>query len=93
VWVAGTALGVFGGELIGDPDRLGLDAMFPAFFLALLAGGELHRGRRAVLAACIGAAVALVLVPIAPPGVPVIAASAAALLGLAGAPEIEMDET
>jgi predicted branched-subunit amino acid permease len=93
VWVAGTALGVFGGELIGDPDRLGLDAMFPAFFLALLAGGELRRGRRAVLAACIGAAVALVLVPIAPPGVPVIAASAAALLGLAGAPEIEMDET
>ena len=36
-WVGGTAIGVFAGELIGDPDRLGLDAMFPAFFLALLA--------------------------------------------------------
>jgi 4-azaleucine resistance transporter AzlC len=89
VWVAGTAIGVFGGELIGDPERLGLDAMFPAFFLALLAGGELRRGRRAVLAACLGAAIALVLVPVAPPGVPVIAASLAALLGVTGAPPEE----
>jgi 4-azaleucine resistance transporter AzlC len=83
-WVGGTAIGVFAGELIGDPERLGLDAIFPAFFLALLAGGELRRGRRAVAAACLGAAVALALVPVTPPGVPVIAASAAALLGLAG---------
>jgi 4-azaleucine resistance transporter AzlC len=89
VWVAGTAIGVFGGELIGDPERLGLDAMFPAFFLALLAGGELRRGRRAVLAACLGAAIALLLVPVAPPGVPVIAASLAALLGVTGAPPDE----
>jgi 4-azaleucine resistance transporter AzlC len=86
MWVAGTAIGVFAGELIGDPDRLGLDAMFPAFFLALLAGGELHSGRRAVAVACLGAAIALVMVPLVPPGVPVIAASAAALLGLWGAP-------
>jgi 4-azaleucine resistance transporter AzlC len=83
-WVAGTAIGVFGGELIGDPDRLGLDALFPAFFLALLAGGELRGGRRAVAAACIGAAIALALVPLVPAGVPVIAASLAALLGLRG---------
>ncbi|MGH2994417.1 MAG: AzlC family ABC transporter permease [Solirubrobacterales bacterium] len=83
-WVAGTALGVFGGELIGDPETLGLDAMFPAFFLALLAGGELRSGRRAIAAACIGATIALILVPVAPPGVPVIAASLAALLGLRG---------
>jgi predicted branched-subunit amino acid permease len=86
MWVAGTAIGVFAGELIGDPDRLGLDAMFPAFFLALLAGGELRSGRRAVAVACLGAAIALALVPLAPPGLPVIAASAAALLGLWGAP-------
>jgi 4-azaleucine resistance transporter AzlC len=85
MWVAGTAIGVFAGDLIGDPDRLGLDAMFPAFFLALLAGGELRSGRRAVAVACLGAAIALVMVPLVPPGVPVIAASAAALLGLGGA--------
>ena len=38
MWVAGTALGVVAGDLIGDPERLGLDAAFPALFLALLAG-------------------------------------------------------
>ena len=83
-WVGGTAIGVFAGELIGDPERLGLDAIFPAFFLALLAGGELRGGRRAIAAACIGAAIALALVPVVPPGVPIIAASVAGLLGLSG---------
>jgi 4-azaleucine resistance transporter AzlC len=81
-WVGGTALGVFGGELIGDPDTLGLDALFPAFFLALLMGGELQRGRLALAAALLGASIALALVPFTPPGVPVISACAAALIGL-----------
>lgn len=81
-WIGGTALGAFGGNLIGDPEALGFDVMFPAFFLALLAS-ELRSGR-ARGAAAIGAGIALVLTPIAPPGVPVIAASAAALLGLFG---------
>jgi predicted branched-subunit amino acid permease len=86
-WVGGTALGVFGGELIGDPERLGLDAIFPAFFLSLLVGGELRTGRTAVAAAALGAAIALALVPVVPPGVPVIAASLGALLGLSGTTE------
>ena len=30
-WVGGTAIGVFAGDLIGDPGALGLDALFPAF--------------------------------------------------------------
>jgi 4-azaleucine resistance transporter AzlC len=81
-WVGGTAIGVFTGDLISDPGSLGLDALFPAFFLALLME-ELRRGRFAVAAACIGAVIALVLTPVAPAGVPVIAACAAALLGLA----------
>jgi 4-azaleucine resistance transporter AzlC len=81
-WVGGTAIGVFAGDLIGDPESLGLDAIFPAFFLALLIE-ELRRGRLAVAAACIGAAIALALTPVAPAGVPVIAACVAALLGLA----------
>jgi predicted branched-subunit amino acid permease len=83
-WIGGTAIGVFAGDLIGDPAAFGLDALFPAFFLALLLGGELSSDRRAVVVAVLGAAVALALLPIAPAGVPVIAASAAALLGLAG---------
>ncbi|MGH2956772.1 MAG: AzlC family ABC transporter permease [Solirubrobacterales bacterium] len=79
-WVGGTMVGVFAGDAIGDPESLGLDALFPAFFLALLVG-EL-RARRALGPAGVGAALALVLTPITPPGVPVIAASAGALLGL-----------
>ena len=80
-WVGGTAIGIFAGDLIGDPAKLGLDALFPAFFLCLLVEGELRPGMPAVVAA-VGAAVALALIPFTPAGVPVIAASAAALVGL-----------
>jgi 4-azaleucine resistance transporter AzlC len=78
-WVAGTALGVVFGDLIGDPARFGLDAAFPALFLALLVG-TLDR-REARIAAVLGAAIALVLTPIAPPGVPIIAAGLACFVG------------
>src|ERR687885_700701 len=78
-WVGGTALGVLGGGFLGDPARLGLDAAFPALFLALLL--PQLRSRRAVAAALAAAAIALALVPVTPPGVPIIAASAACLVG------------
>lgn len=79
-WVGGTAIGVFAGEVIGDPAAIGLDAVFPAFYLALLFG-EL-RGRWPLAAALMGGAIALALLPFAPAGVPVIAATAAALIAL-----------
>jgi 4-azaleucine resistance transporter AzlC len=79
-WVGGTLIGVLGGSLLSDPNALGLDAMFPAFFLCLLF--EEARTRPALTAAGLGALVALCLVPWAPAGVPVVAASAAALIGL-----------
>jgi 4-azaleucine resistance transporter AzlC len=79
-WVTGTIVGVLGGEALGDPAALGLDAAFPALFLALLA--PQLRDRRAVAVALLGAAIALALVPFTPAGVPIIAAAAAALLGL-----------
>ena len=79
-WTGGTIVGVLGGGALGDPSALGLDAAFPALFLALLA--PQLTSRRAVLAAVLGAAIALVLVPVAPAGVPIIAAAAAALVGL-----------
>ena len=81
-WVGGTVAGVLAGDLIGDPDRLGLDALFPAFFLTLLLTGEMRSARRGVATALLGAAIAVALVPVAPAGVPIIAASGAALLGL-----------
>jgi 4-azaleucine resistance transporter AzlC len=80
MWVLGTVVGVLAGDVIGDPDRLGLDAVFPAFFLALLLT-EL-RSRRAWPAAAVGAAVALVLLPFAPAGIPILAASVGALIAL-----------
>jgi len=78
-WVGGTALGAVAGDVLGDPERLGLDAAFPALFLALLV--PQLRTRRALAAALAGGALALALVPVASPGVPIIAASAACLLG------------
>ena len=79
-WIGGTVVGVLGGDFIGDVEKLGLDVIFPAFFLALLVN-ELD-GPRARAVALIAGVLALALVPFAPPGVPVIAACAAALLGL-----------
>ena len=46
--------GVLGGSLLGDPQALGLDAMFPAFFAVLLF--EEARGTAAITAAALGAA-------------------------------------
>jgi 4-azaleucine resistance transporter AzlC len=78
-WVGGTAVGALVGEAIADPESLGLDAAFPALFLALLV--PQLRSRRALAAALLAAAVALVLIPFTPAGIPIIAASAACLLG------------
>lgn len=79
-WVAGTAVGVVAGEALGDPEALGLDAALPALFLALLVPQV--RSRRALAAALGGAVIALVLTPLTPPGVPIVAASAACLAGV-----------
>lgn len=79
-WVGGTAAGALAGNLLADPHALGLDAGYPAFFLALLML-ELKTAR-ARMAALLGAVIALCLVPVAPPGIPVLVAGLAALIGL-----------
>jgi predicted branched-subunit amino acid permease len=83
-WVVGTAVGVMADDVVGDVERLGLDVIFPAFFLALLMRGLGSGGKRTIAATAIAAALAAALVPTAPPGVPVLAACVAALLGLLG---------
>ena len=80
LWVSSTALGTVVGGALGDPDQLGLDAAFAALFLALLV--PYVRGRRAFQAAALAALITLVLTPISPAGVPIVAASTACLLGL-----------
>jgi predicted branched-subunit amino acid permease len=79
-WTAGTVMGAIWGEKLGDPQTLGLDAIYPAFFLALLLV-EI-KSRRALGVAALGALIALALIPVAPAGVPVLVASLASLVGL-----------
>jgi 4-azaleucine resistance transporter AzlC len=78
-WVGGTIIGVIAGDALGDPASLGLDAAFPALFLAILVT-QVH-SRRALAAAVLGGTIALALLPVAPAGAPIVAAAAACLLG------------
>jgi predicted branched-subunit amino acid permease len=84
-WVGGTALGVFAGNALPDPNAFGIDAIFPAFYIALL-GGEM-RNPRARVAAALAVLVALAGAAFLPPGVPVIVAAAVALIGLIPEPD------
>ena len=79
-WNVGTLVGSLGGQAIGDPETFGLDAAFPAGFVALLAPHL--RSLDGKLAALLGATIALVLVPFVPEGLPILAAALAALVGL-----------
>ena len=74
-WNIGTLIGGVAGQGLGDPKNLGLDAMFPAAFLALLAPQLRTPGARA--AALIGVAIAVALMPFVTPGLPILAAGIA----------------
>lgn len=77
LWQGGTVAGaVVGGSI--DPATFGLDAAAPAVYLALL--WPMLRTARARVVAVAGALLALVLLPLTPPGVPVVAAAAVALV-------------
>jgi 4-azaleucine resistance transporter AzlC len=79
-WVGGTAVGALAGRAIGDTSKFGLDGAFAALFAALLATQLQSRPRVAVAIA--GAAIAAALIPVAAPGIPIIAATAAVLVGV-----------
>jgi predicted branched-subunit amino acid permease len=79
-WIGATAVGAYGGQLLGDPEVLGLDAAFPAGFLALLA--PWLRDRPGQVAAVVGTTLALALSPIAPPGIPILAAALGAVVAM-----------
>ena len=78
LWNTGSLVGAIGGLAMGDPATLGLDAVAPAAFLALLWPRLREPSARWVAVA--GAAAATVLVPLLPPGVPVLAAAPVAVV-------------
>jgi predicted branched-subunit amino acid permease len=80
LWVGATAAGTLVGDRLGDAEDYGLDAAFAALFLGLAL--PYLRSRRAVQAALLGAAITFSLIPVAPVGLPIVAASTACLLGL-----------
>jgi predicted branched-subunit amino acid permease len=80
-WLLGTVIGAVGAGKLGDPTAIGLDAVFPAFFLALLLS-EATASRAGRITAVTGAAIALALTPLLPPGLPILIAAAASLVGV-----------
>ncbi len=86
LWVLGTIAGTLGGAQLVSPAQLGLDAVFPAFFLGLLSAEVRRRESRSrVGLAALGALLTIALVPLAPPGLPIVAGGATALLAVRGA--------
>lgn len=78
LWNAATLLGAVGAGVV-DTRALGLDAAVGAAFLGLLV--RQVRDRAAVGVAVCGAALAVLAVPVTPPGVPVLLAGLAVAVG------------
>lgn len=79
LWVGATALGAHLGAGIGALEPLGLDAIIPAMFLGLLMPRLRNPEERRI--SVVAAVLALATTPVAPPGVPVLVALAAVLVG------------
>lgn len=79
LWNVGSIGGSLLGAVIGQPETWGLDAAFPAAFVALLAPHV--RSRPGQVAAFGGAALAIATTPIAPAGVPLLIAALAVVPG------------
>ncbi len=71
-WNLGTFIGAVAGNAIGDPETFGLDAAFPAGFLALLAPNL--RSRPGLVAALVGGGIAFITIPLLPAGAPILLA-------------------
>lgn len=78
-WVAGTAIGATSAGLITDPHQLGLDVILPVVYLALVLP-DLRANGRARIVAATSVAITLAATPFLPAGVPVVLATAAALI-------------
>lgn len=80
-WFAGIAVGSAFGDVLGDTQQFGLDAVFPAALLAII--GNLLRTEEGRIAGIAGGLICLVLLPIAPAGLPIILSVAGVAIALA----------
>ena len=80
-WVVGSAIGLLVGNAVGDIRTIGLDAVFPASFVGALVAAM--RRLDSATAAVLGAATALALTPVLPPGLPVLVAALSAFVAMA----------
>jgi predicted branched-subunit amino acid permease len=88
-WNLGTLIGALTGSAV-DPNTFGLDAAFPAGFIAMV--WPLFSDPRARKAAVIGGVICLATVPFTPIGVPILLSVFGVLVGLqkpVDAPKIE----
>jgi 4-azaleucine resistance transporter AzlC len=78
-WNVGTLFGALAGTAI-DPKTFGLDAAFPAAYVAML--WPLLRDGRGRFAAVCGAVICVSLIPFVPVGIPILCAALAVLVGV-----------
>ncbi|WP_165399877.1 AzlC family ABC transporter permease [Xylanimonas ulmi] len=78
LWNAFTLLGALAGHAMGDPRAWGLDAAAAAAFLALVWPRLASRATQVV--AGVAVLVSVALIPVAPSGIPVLAAAASAIV-------------
>ena len=79
-WWLGASLGAVSGDWISNPKALGMDAMFPALFIAIIRPQLTTNNAR--LIAILGAGIALALVEVLQGGLPFLVAALPALLAL-----------
>lgn len=84
-WNVGTLLGAVAGRALDNPAALGLDAAFPAGFVVLI--GPHLRSRAGRQAALLAALLVILTTPFLRPGMPILVAALAILVGLREAPE------
>ena len=79
-WNIGTILGVLLGGILEDPGSWGLDAAFPAAFVALIIPHVLTREGK--ITAIVAGVITLASIPLTPVGMPILLASTAIAPGL-----------
>ena len=82
-WNIGTLVGALAGDAI-DLETYGLDAAFPAAFVAMV--WPALRTRRGLIAAVLGAGICLATIPFTPIGIPVLCATLAIAVGIPAEP-------